>query len=117
MKKAITNKVTKENVSTLGALLRSNKGIKTLDILNNGRESFAGNKKEFCFRILELLESGKLLQISTLGNEGYFSMTNPNVANYIDSKTINEIVVSVYVEKKKPETLGEALNADGWTLD
>lgn len=114
MKKAISNKVTKESLSILGDLLRNNKGIKKLDIINQGRESFEDNKKDFCFKILELLESGKLLQISVLKDRGYFGMTSPNIANYIDSKIIEEITVSVYVERKEPQTRWEAMRSQNW---
>jgi hypothetical protein len=106
-----TNKITKETLKALGQLLRNNKGIKTLDILNNGRKSFEGNKKEFCNEVLNLLESGKLLQISLVTRKGYFGNTQININNYLNDSDIEEINVSVYTEAIKKADPTE------WTLD
>ena len=106
-----TNKITKETLKALGQLLRNNKEIKTLDILNNGRKSFEGNKKEFCNEVLNLLESGKLLQICLVTRKGYFGNTQININNYLNDSDIEEINVSVYTEAIK-----KAAPSD-WSLD
>jgi len=105
-----TNKITKENLQTLGNLLRNNKGIKTLNILNEGSNSFE-TKKEFCNEIINLLESGKLLQVVCITRSGYFGETRINLNNYKNDSEIESIQIGVYklTENKS--------NPSEWTLD
>ena len=106
-----TNKITKENLKQLGDILRNNKEIKTLDVISEGRKSFQDNKKEFCIEVLNLLESGKLLQISLITEKGYLGTNRVSIKDYINSNIIKEIEVSVY-EIAKGKT-----NPSNWSLD
>lgn len=106
-------KVTKENLTTLGNLLRGSNKIKKLSIVGLGEtKKFGSDKKTFCNAILRLLKDGRILQISVLQNEGYFGIINPNVNNYIGSEILEEIEISVITV-----TSEEKVNPSNWTLD
>jgi hypothetical protein len=91
----MTNTITKENLTTLGNLLRDSKKIKKLVIIGLTVKNFGDNKKDFCNEILNLLKKGETLQIKVLQNEGYFGMTNPNVKDFLNSQILEEIQIAV----------------------
>jgi len=107
------NTITKENLTTLGNLLRGSKKINKLSIIGfDGRKNFGSEKKDFCNEILKLLKDGRVLKISVLKNEGYFGMTNPNVKDFLNSEILEEITVSVITEGNKLKE-----DPSNWTLD
>lgn len=109
----MTNSVTKENLTTLGNLLRDSNKIKNLSIVGLGkRKVFNSDKKEFCNAILRLLKDGRILQISMLKDEDYFGMNNPNIKNFINSEILEEIQISVITEASTKKE-----DPSNWTLD
>ena len=113
----MTNKVTKENLKQLGQILRNNKNIIKLDIRAEKRFSFNDNKKDFCNKVLELLEEGRFLQLDIVKIKGYFGQSNVSFEEFFEVNNIQEITLSEYIIKSSPKTLGEALRNDNYTLD
>lgn len=106
-------KITNENLTVLGDLLRSSNKIKRLSISGLGElKTFGSEKKEFCNAILRLLKDGRILQIKVLQKEGYFGVVNPNVENFLNSDILEEIQISVITV-----TSTEKVNPSNWTLD
>jgi len=108
-----TNKINKETLKALGLLLRNNKGLNEMKI-HAGKQFLTESKKEFCEKVLELLEAGTLLQIQYITREGYFGQTM-NIDYAMKLTDIKSIDVQEYAEAKRPQTRAEAIS--NWTLD